>query len=128
MGADSRRASPNELSSAERDLAAARARVKAVTDWIAARAEDSYPPAPGAIDAAVAILAVPPSQRDVSVSVHPATVCRVGGHLVAVYRFGSRVGAVATAECSCPDNRVCEHLLVALAYEVSPVDSGRRTP
>jgi hypothetical protein len=112
---------------ARRDLTAARARVNAVTDWIAAK-EGSRQPDPETVDAAVSILAAPPNRRGVSVSVHPATVSRVGGHLVAVYRFGSRVGAVATAECSCPDNRVCEHLLVALAYEVPPVDSGRRTP
>lgn len=57
----------------------------------------------------------PPDRRDVSVSVHPATVWRVRGHLVAVYYyFGSRVGAVATAECSCPSVGLCEHLLVAL--------------
>jgi hypothetical protein len=110
-----------------RDLAEARARLSAVTDWIAARV-DSSPPDQSAIDAAVGILAAPPPQRDVSVSVHPATVCRVGGHLVAVYRFGSRVGVVATAECSCPDSGVCEHLLVALAYELPPVSSGRRMP
>jgi hypothetical protein len=90
-----------------RDLAEARALLSAVTDWIAARQDSSL---------------------DVSVSVHPATVCRVGGHLVAVCRFGSRIGVVATAECSCPDNGVCEHLLVALAYELPPVSSGRRTP
>jgi hypothetical protein len=110
-----------------RDLAETRTRLSAVTDWIAAR-EDSSPPDPGAVDAAVAILAAPPTQRDVSHSVHSATVYRVGGHLVAVYRFGSRVGAVAAAECSCPDNGVCEHLLVALAYELPLVSSGRRTP
>jgi hypothetical protein len=109
------------------DRAAARTRVKAVTDWIAAR-ERSSPPDPGAVDAAVAILASPSPQRDVSHSVHPAIVYRVRGTLVAVYRFGSRVGAVATAECSCPDDGVCEHLLVALAYEAPPVSSGRRTP
>jgi hypothetical protein len=63
----------------------------------------------------VGILAASPHHRDVSVSVHPATVWRVAGHLVAVYHFGSRVGAVATAECSCPSNGLCEHLLVALA-------------
>jgi hypothetical protein len=63
----------------------------------------------------VGILAAPPDRRDISVSVHPATVWRVGGHLVAVYRFGSRVGAVAAAECSCPCKGLCEHLLVALA-------------
>jgi hypothetical protein len=112
---------------AKRDLTAARARVNAVTGWLAAR-EGSRQPDPEAVDAAVRILAAPPNHRDVSVSVHPATIWRVGGHIVAVYRFGSRVGAVATAECSCPDNRVCEHLLVALAYELPLVDSGRRTP
>lgn len=61
------------------------------------------------------ILATPPDRSDVSVSVNPATVWRVCGHLVAVYRFGWRVGAVATAECSCPSKSLCEHLLVALA-------------
>ena len=109
------------------DLAQARARLSAVTDWIAAR-EGSSPPDPGAVDAAASVLAATPAHRDVSHSVHSATVYRVGGHLVAVYRFGSRVGAVATAECSCPDNGVCEHLLVALAYELPSVSSGRRTP
>jgi hypothetical protein len=58
---------------------------------------------------------VPPHHRDVSVGVHPATVWRVRGHLVAVYHFGSRAGAVANAECSCPGKGLCEHLLVALA-------------
>lgn len=109
------------------DLAQARARLSAVTDWIAAR-EGSSPPDPGAVDAAASILAAPPTDRDVSHSVHPATVYRVGGHLVAAYRFGSRVGEVATAECSCPDNGVCEHLLAALACELPLVRSGRRTP
>jgi hypothetical protein len=99
------------------DLAAARARVSAVTGWLAAR-QGSSQPGPAVIDAAVAILAAPPHHRDVSVSVHPAAVWHVRGHLVAVYRFGSRVGAVATAECSCPDNGMCEHMLVALACEV----------
>jgi hypothetical protein len=97
-----------------RDLAAARVRVSAVTDWLAARAGSS-PPSPAAIDAAVDILAAPPDRRDVSVSVDPATVWHVRGHLVAVYRSGSRVGAVAAAECSCPGDSLCEHLLVALA-------------
>jgi uncharacterized Zn finger protein len=60
--------------------------------------------------------------------VHPVTVYHVGGYLVAVYRLGSRIGEVATAECSCPDNGVCEHLLAALAYELPLVSSGRRTP
>jgi hypothetical protein len=110
-----------------RDLAQARARLSAVTDWIAAR-EGSSPPDPGAVDAAASILAAPPTHRDVSHSVHPATVYHVGGHLVAVYRLGSRIGEVATAECSCPDNGVCEHLLAALAYELPLVSSGRRTP
>jgi hypothetical protein len=96
------------------DPAAARTRIEAVTDWIAAR-EGSNPPDPAAINAGVSILVTPPPRRDVSVSVHPATVWRVCGHLVAVYRFGSLVGAVATAECSCPSEGLCEHLLVALA-------------
>jgi len=109
------------------DLAQAKARVSAVTQWIIAR-EGGSPPDQSAIDAAVGILAAPPTRRDASASVHPATVYRVGGHLVAVYRFGSRVGTVATAECSCPDNGVCEHLLVALAYELPQVSSARRTP
>jgi hypothetical protein len=97
-----------------RDLAAARARLGAVTDWLAAR-ESSNQPDPAAVDAAVSILTAPPDHRDVSVSVHPATVWRVRGHLVAVYHFGSRTGAVATAECSCASEGLCEHLLVALA-------------
>jgi NAD-dependent dihydropyrimidine dehydrogenase PreA subunit len=63
----------------------------------------------------VSILAAPQHHRDISVSVHPATVWRVGGHLVAIYHFGSHGGPVATAECSCPDKGLCEHLLVALA-------------
>ena len=108
-----------------RDLA--QARLRAVTDWIAAR-EGSILPDPRAVDAAVSILAAPPTHRDVSHSMHPATVYRVGGHLVAVYRFGSRVGEVASAECSCEDSGVCEHLLAALAYELPPVSGGRRTP
>ena len=91
----------------------ARARLGAVTDWIAAR-DGSLPPDPATVDAAVAILATPPARRDVSVSVHPATVWRVHGHLVAVYHFGSRVGALATAECSCVSEGLCEHLLVVL--------------
>ena len=44
--------------------AAARARAKAVTNWLAAR-EDSSPPGPAAVGAAVGILAAPPHQRDV---------------------------------------------------------------
>ncbi len=108
------------------DLAQARAGVSAVAEWIAAR-EGSSPPNSAAIDAAVGILSAPLTQRNVSVSVHPATVYRVGDCLVAVYRFGSRVGAVATAECSCPDDGACEHLLVALAYELPLVSSARRT-
>jgi hypothetical protein len=109
------------------DLAQARARLRAVTDWIAAR-EGSSPPDPAAVNGAAIILAAPPTDRDVSHSVHPATVYHVCGHLVAVYRLGSRVGEVATAECSCEDSGVCEHLLAALAYELPLVSSGRRTP
>jgi hypothetical protein len=90
------------------DLAAARARVSAVTDWIAARGGSNLPD-PVTVDAAAGILAAPPHHSDVSVSVHPATVWRVGGHLVAVYHFGSLVGAVANAECSCPGKGLCEH-------------------
>jgi hypothetical protein len=49
---------------------------------------------------------------------HSATVYRVNGHLVAVYRYPGHREVVA-AECSCAgaDEEVCEHLLVALAYE-----------
>jgi hypothetical protein len=97
-----------------RDLEAARARVKAVTDWIAAR-EGSSQPGPAAVNAAVIILATPPHRRDTSLSVHPATVHRVSGHLVAVYHLGERGGEVATAECSCPGEGLCEHLLASLA-------------
>jgi len=96
------------------DRAAARTRIRIVTDWLAARGGSS-PPDPATAGAAAVILAAPPDRRDVSVSVHPATVWHVRGHLVAVYHFGSRVGAVATAECSCDGKGVCEHLLVALA-------------
>jgi hypothetical protein len=99
-----------------RDLETARARVKAVTDWIAAR-EGSSQPDPAAVDAAVIILATPPTRRDTSVSVHPATVHRVNGHLVAIYHLGERGGEVAAAECSCPAEGLCEHLLAALAGE-----------
>lgn len=109
------------------DLAQARARLRAVADWIAAR-EGSSPPDPAAVNGAAIILAASPTSRDLSHSVHPATVYHVGGHLVAVYRLGSRVGAVATAECSCEDNGVCEHLLAALACELPLVTSERRTP
>lgn len=64
------------------------------------------------------ILATPPTRRDTSVCVHPATVHRVSGHLVAIYHhLGERGGEVATAECSCPAEGLCEHLLVALAGE-----------
>jgi hypothetical protein len=99
-----------------RDLEWARTRVKAVTDWIAARAGSSQP-GPAAVEAAVRILATPPHRRNTSHSVHPATVYRVNGHLVAVYRDPGH-SEVVTAECSCPDDEgVCEHLLAALAYE-----------
>jgi hypothetical protein len=99
-----------------RDLEWARGRVKAVMDWIATR-EGSSQPGPAAVEAAVRILATPPHRRDTSHSVHAATVYRVGVHLVAVYRYSGR-SEVVTAECSCPDaGNVCEHLLVALAYE-----------
>jgi hypothetical protein len=102
-----------------RDLAEARARLGAVTGWLAAR-EGSSQPGPAAIDAAARILAAPPTRRDASVSVHPATVHRatvhrVQGHLVALYHLGSHGGPIATGECSCPDEGLCEHLLVALA-------------
>jgi len=63
----------------------------------------------------VIILATPPTRRDSSVSVHPATVHRVSGHLVAIYHLGERGGEVATAECSCPSEGLREHLLAALA-------------
>jgi hypothetical protein len=81
-----------------------------------------------AVNGAAVILAAPPADRDVSHSVHPATVYHVRGHLVAVYRLGSRVGEIATAECSCEDNGVCEHLLAALACELPLASIGRRTP
>lgn len=97
-----------------RDLQAARARIAAVTDWAAAR-EGSTPPTTAATDAAAVILTTPPHRRDASVCVHPATVHRVNGHLVAIYHFGSCDGPVANGECSCPDKGLCEHLLVALA-------------
>jgi hypothetical protein len=99
-----------------RDLEWARTRVKAVTDWIATR-EGSSPPGTAAVEAAVRILATPPHRRNTSHSVHAATIYRVNGHLVAVYRNPGH-SEVVTAECSCPhDESVCEHLLVALAYE-----------
>jgi hypothetical protein len=72
-------------------------------------------PIPSVIDAAVAILTAPPDNNDVTVSVHPATVYRIDGHLVAVYHQGTPSGPVAIAECSCPGDDLCEHLLVALA-------------
>ena len=97
-----------------RDLAAATARVSAVTDWIAAR-EGSSQPDPQTVAAAVAILATPPHHRDTWVNVHPATVHGVSGHLVAIYHLGTPGGPVAYAQCSCPSNNLCEHLLVALA-------------
>ena len=108
-----------------RDLAAARARLSAVTDWLAAR-EGRGQPGPAAVDAAASILAAPPARRDVSVSVDPATVHRVQGHLVAVYHLGPHGGPVATGECSCPGEGLCEHLLVALAG-TRQCQGGRRT-
>lgn len=108
-------------------LAQARARLRAVSDWIAAR-EGSSPPGQSAVNGAALILAAPPASRDVSLSIHPATVYHVQGHLVAVYRLGSRAGEIATAECSCEDDNVCEHLLAALAYELPLASSGRSTP
>jgi hypothetical protein len=96
------------------DLAQAKARVSAVTQWITAR-EGGSPPDQSAIDAAVGILAAPPTRRDASASVHPATVHRVSGHLVAIYHLGERGGEVAAAECSCPAKGLCEHLIAALA-------------
>jgi hypothetical protein len=96
-----------------RDLAAARARVNAVIQWIAAR-EAGSPPGPATIDAAASILAAPPHHRHVSASVHPATVWQVRGHMVAIYHSGSPSGPAAAGECSCPSTDVCEHLLVAL--------------
>jgi hypothetical protein len=98
-----------------RDLEWARGRVKAVTGWIAAR-EGGVQPSPAAVQAAVRILAAPPHRRNTSHSVHSATVYHVNGHLVAVYRNPGH-GEVVTAECSCTDEDLCEHLLVALAYE-----------
>jgi hypothetical protein len=103
-------------SPSRRDLAAARARVTAVTDWIAARAGSSQPD-PATADAAADIL----HHRDITASVPPAAVYHVRGHLVAIYHFGPRGGPVANAECSCARG-LCEHLLAALAYEVSPLD------
>jgi hypothetical protein len=94
--------------------AAARTRLDAVTDWITARQGGTLP-IPSVIDAAVAILTAPPDNNDVTVSVHPATVYRIDGHLVAVYHQGTPSGPVAIAECSCPGDDLCEHLLVALA-------------
>lgn len=108
-----------------RDLAAARARLSAVTDWLAAR-EGSGQPGSAAVDAAASILAAPPARRDVSVSMHPATVHRVQGHLVAVYHLGPHGGPVATGECSCAGEGLCEHLLVALAG-TRQCQGGRRT-
>jgi hypothetical protein len=109
------------------DLARARDRLRAVTDWIAARG-GSGPPDPAAVNGAAIILAAPPADRDISLTVDPATVYHVQGHLVAVYRLGSRVGAVAAAECSCEDSGVCEHLLAVLACELPLVASERSTP
>jgi hypothetical protein len=63
----------------------------------------------------VSILGVPPDRRDVSVSVHSTTVWDIGGALVAVYHLGSSGGPVATAECSCLSNGLCDHLPVGLA-------------
>lgn len=94
--------------------AAARTRLGAVADWITAR-QGGTPPSPSVIDAAVAILTAPPHRKDVTVSVHPATVYRILGHLVAIYHHGTPGGPIATAECSCPGDDLCEHLLVALA-------------
>jgi hypothetical protein len=99
-----------------RDLETARARVKAVTDWIAAWVGSSQP-APAAVDAAVIILATPPTRRDTSVSVHSATVHRVSGHMVAIYHLGERGGGVAAAECTCSSVGLCEHPIAALAGE-----------
>jgi hypothetical protein len=70
-------------------------------------------PTEAAITAAARILATSPNRRKASVNVHPATVHRVDGHLVAVYHFDD--GEVVDAECSCSSKGLCEHLLVALA-------------
>jgi hypothetical protein len=98
-----------------RDLEWATGRVKAVTDWIATR-DGSSQPGPATAEAAVRILATPPHRRNTSHSVHAATVYHVNGHLVAVYRNPGH-SEVVNAECSCTDESLCEHLLVALAYE-----------
>lgn len=97
------------------DQKAAEARVRAVTDWMAAR-EDSSPPAPEAIEAAAAFLALPPTQRDESVRCGLAVVHHVSGHMVAVWHERDALsGPVFDAVCSCGSDRVCEHLLIALA-------------
>jgi hypothetical protein len=96
-------------------LAAARARVETVAGWAAAR-KNGVQATPEVIDAAVSTLAVPPDRRDVSVSVHPATVWDIGGTIVVVWDDGSPGGPATAAECTCAHwDGPCEHLLVALA-------------
>jgi hypothetical protein len=99
------------------DLARARASLAAVTDWIAAR-DGAIPPDAATVEAAAAIIATPPTERDTWVRCGIATVHGVNGHLIALYR--DKPGSPVTdAECSCGrTDAVCEHLLVALVGEV----------
>jgi hypothetical protein len=77
----------------------------------------SGPPSPGAVDAAVCILATLPGFRDASVSTDPAVVWDIDGETVAVYRHGTPDGPVTGTWCTCVNwgSSPCEHVLVALA-------------
>jgi hypothetical protein len=96
-------------------LAEARTRIEEVAGQAAAR-KHGVRAAPEVIDAAVITLAVPPDRRDVSVTVHPATVWDIEGYKVLVWDAGPPGEPAPYAECSCGHwDGPCEHLLVALA-------------
>jgi hypothetical protein len=105
-------------------LAEARARVEAVAGWAAAR-KNGVQATPEVIDAAVSTLAVPPDRRDVSVTVHPATVWGIYGTPVFVWDAGPPGEPTPYAECACShEDGPCEHLLIALAgTDLSQPDS-----
>jgi hypothetical protein len=99
------------------DLARAKASLTAVTAWIAAR-DGSIPPDAATLEAAAEIIATPTTVRDTWVRCGIATVHGVNGCLIALYR-DQPGGPVTDAQCSCGrTDAVCEHLLVALVWEV----------
>lgn len=96
-------------------LAQARARAEQVAGWAGATKNDVRA-APGVIDAAAAILVVPPDRRDAFVTVRPATAWDIEGYRVLIWDAASPGGPAPYAECSCGHwDGPCEHLLVALA-------------